>query len=158
MCIKQTLFNIRNSFGAENKGTAIKMKFFVAVFVSVVIALSVAGPLNGDIQALFQLTNDIDRVLPGIAIEVAEALNGESNDLVNGNSRFVKKFEDIIGKLHPIKKNLPDDLQPFAENVFSELNQLHELLQMGIFSHADRIIESAFKYNAELRAKINHEM
>lgn len=70
------------------------MKFlaFITLFA---IALCVA---SAEIDSLLELTREIDRVLPQISMAVFSALNGEINDIVNGNSPLVSDLKNIINE------------------------------------------------------------
>lgn len=127
------------------------MKSF-ALFVLIAIAVSVAT--SKGIGSLSHLVKEVDRVVPAISIDVTSALDGEINDLVNGNSALVSDLKDIIVELEAINQSLPAAIKPTARQLYSLLKQLDDALQSGDFLSVQSLISKILIKNKVLKSRI----
>ena len=131
------------------------MKSF-GLFVLFAIAVSVAT--SKEIGSLSHLTKEVDRVLPAILIDVTSALDGEINDLVNGNSPLVSDLKDIIVELQAINQSLPAAVKPTARQIYSALRQLDDALHSGDFLSVQSLISKIMIKNNVLKTRFQNLM
>lgn len=129
------------------------MKSF-GLFVLFAIAASVAtGKETGSLSHLME---EVDRVVPAISIDVMSALDGEINELVNGNSPLVSDLKDIIAELQAINRSLPAELKPTARQLYLALHQLDDALDSGEFLRVQSLTSTILMKNNVLKTRFQH--